>query len=226
MTRIAPALISWRLSLGGMIAVAVLALLIAGPAVMADAPAGEPEKADPVSVEENAEQQGRAAEEEAAGEAAASEATGDEPSADDVLEQMVDDVESEEPIEPVRQPADADAPPSVPSVNIKAFGVAPEGSVPTVTRPEGTFVLNRRGRMVDAPDSQWHAFVFDADSAEGPEPPMVLMPCRTLARMEALVGDAGSDQPLEVSGKVFLYRGVNYLLPTRVKRAVDKSGMR
>ncbi|HYE03674.1 MAG TPA: hypothetical protein VD963_10620 [Phycisphaerales bacterium] len=81
--------------------------------------------------------------------------------------------------------------------------------------PEGTYLPSRRGRMARNPAGDW-VFVFDSGPRGRTEPPMVLMPSRTLEEMERLAGGQGEAAILTVSGQVFVYKGQNYLLPSFV----------
>lgn len=99
---------------------------------------------------------------------------------------------------------------------------------------EGTFVLRRRGRLVILPGGR-RAFVFERQMSEPVFRPMLLVPCAALARMEAVAAaaaggasrggrEAGAGEGtlsegvvwlptvFAVTGEVFVYRGVNYLL--------------
>lgn len=88
--------------------------------------------------------------------------------------------------------------------------------------PEGTFLPSRRGRMVRAHTGEW-IFVFDADARGESEPPMVLVPCRTLMQMERIAEHRGEAATFTVSGQVFVYHNRNYLLPTMftTRRTID-----
>jgi hypothetical protein len=95
-------------------------------------------------------------------------------------------------------------------------------------RREGEFIVQRRGRMVRAGKNPpvW-MFVFEGGSGAQSDPPMLLMPCRHLEDMEAIVRDREASDSVEfvLSGRVFVYRGANYLLPTMVKRAQDRGNL-
>jgi hypothetical protein len=78
---------------------------------------------------------------------------------------------------------------------------------------EGTVLLDRRGRLRRDEGGAW-MFIFDADAEGLADPPMILLPCLLLERMEQYARIVGSDPPLLVSGHVHVYGGRNYLLPT------------
>ncbi|MEX2217654.1 MAG: hypothetical protein WD749_02745 [Phycisphaerales bacterium] len=100
----------------------------------------------------------------------------------------------------------------------------PEASIPgledtdfTVRRAplrrEGTFLLRQRGSMVRLPGGE-RAIIFHPDQTGRAERPMLLIPCANLERMEQIAADRPTPPVFDISGQVFAYRGVNYLLPT------------
>ncbi|HBS28832.1 MAG TPA: hypothetical protein DEB06_05140, partial [Phycisphaerales bacterium] len=88
---------------------------------------------------------------------------------------------------------------------------------------EGAFLLNRRGRVVQADDLTW-VFVFDADAEGRAEPPMVLLPSLRLTELERLVASREETVTLRLSGMALVYRGRNYLLPTLFHTVADGAG--
>ncbi|UCD75568.1 MAG: hypothetical protein JSV91_01360 [Phycisphaerales bacterium] len=78
---------------------------------------------------------------------------------------------------------------------------------------EGTVVLSRRGRLRRDSGGAW-VFVFDADATGLADPPLTLLPCLLLERMENYVRRAGDNAPTLLSGHVYVYEGRNYLMPT------------
>ena len=86
---------------------------------------------------------------------------------------------------------------------------------------EGTMLLSRRGRVRRDIRGAW-IFVFDADAEGLADPPMVLMPCQLLERIagHASRGETGA---IIVSGRVFAFHGVNYLLPTVFQVARERT---
>jgi len=91
--------------------------------------------------------------------------------------------------------------------------------------PEGSVITQRRARLERSPEGDW-ALVFDNDAdrppdrqaapTEGavPPPPMVVMPCALLERMEAAAEIFGDTAAVIVSGRVHIYDDVNYIRPT------------
>jgi hypothetical protein len=79
---------------------------------------------------------------------------------------------------------------------------------------EGSLITWRRGWMTREPAGTW-VFTFAADAGgQQEDPPMVLMPCLLLERMERQLEQGGRRRVLLVSGRVFRYGRRNYLLPT------------
>lgn len=80
--------------------------------------------------------------------------------------------------------------------------------------PEGAVLINRRGIIVPITGARW-AFVFDPDETGHRDDPMFLQPCLRLAEMISLAEARERTVTFLVTGDVFVYRGQNYLLPTR-----------
>ncbi|MCB9845140.1 MAG: hypothetical protein H6811_04030 [Phycisphaeraceae bacterium] len=78
---------------------------------------------------------------------------------------------------------------------------------------EGAFIIRREGVVVRAPTGE-AIFVFRKDEDGNAEPPMVLLPCRSLATLEGEIERVGGDAAITLSGQVLLYQSRNYLLPT------------
>ena len=154
------------------------------------------------------------------------------PDTDAVLEQMLKKANEQPTIAPNRtdriEAGSAGAPVNQDAVaaDPRVVGTAPGGAArrPTLLR-EGEFLINRRGRVKRAPDGTQMLFIFDADSKDSPEAPMVLMPCRELQTMEDVVADRGDRVVFLLTGQVFVYRGANYLLPTKWTLQFDRGNL-
>ncbi len=120
----------------------------------------------------------------------------------------------------------ATVPPPLPhmGLNPAVIGIAPGGKRPSLRR-EGEFVIARRGRLLRSPNSSHMILQFDADGQQSPDPPMVMLPCRLLENMERLVQQNADRVVFNITGQVFVYRGLNYLLPTMFTLAVDKGNL-
>jgi hypothetical protein len=85
-------------------------------------------------------------------------------------------------------------------------------------RPEGSFLTDRKGRLLIPKDGGATLFVFLADRPESPEPPMLLMPCSLTQQMER-IARREPHAVFRLSGQVFVYRGANHLLPSLMQPA-------
>lgn len=82
---------------------------------------------------------------------------------------------------------------------------------------EGSFLVQREGVLVRSPTGEW-IVVFSPSSEDGGQPdrlpPMVLLPNRALALMEAALGDKPEGLVVTLTGEVLVYHDRNYLLVT------------
>lgn len=120
-----------------------------------------------------------------------------------------------QPIAPASTPASTPSPkaPAVKDDSIPGLEDADFRLTPAPLRREGSFILRQRGSMVRLPGGE-RAIIFHRDAQGRAERPMVLLPCLTLQSMETVAGDGSKDTAFLVSGQVYVYHGVNYLLPT------------
>ncbi|MDX2115553.1 MAG: hypothetical protein SFZ24_08020 [Planctomycetota bacterium] len=77
---------------------------------------------------------------------------------------------------------------------------------------EGAFLRNRRGRLVQV-ESVW-IYVFDRDAEGRAEPPMIVQPSLRLREMRRLLDSRTDTITFQTTGRVFVYAGRNYFLPT------------
>lgn len=155
------------------------------------------------------------------------------PSADQVMKDMTGSLEKNAAIEPTQRPpgstnkaaGEKSAAPSFrPEVDAAVIGTAPGLKQPKLRR-EGEMIVNRRGRLARGAGGGQVLFVFDADSQQTQEAPVVLLPCQVLQNMEDLVQERGERIAFSVSGQVFTYRGGNYMLPTTMTIEFDKGNL-
>lgn len=174
--------------------------------------------------------------------AAAGRASGDSgspASAEDVMEQLLQQEQTPPLIEPTVRPGSSDGPRTGPraaapttsvSVDPAVLGIAPNpgsgqrGEAPTLRR-EGEFIVSRRGRLVRSPDGAHMLFVFDAESEQSPETPLIILPSQMLQSMEEIVQQRGDRVVFILSGQITTYRGANYVLPTMMKLALDRGNL-
>lgn len=109
----------------------------------------------------------------------------------------------EEPL-PELPPADPGAQP-IPGLGETDFRIR---SAPLIA--EGTFLIRRPGRVIILPTGE-RVFAFSPDERGTAMRPMVLIPSLTLQRMEQAA--EGRETAFIITGEVFMYLGVNYLLP-------------
>ncbi len=78
---------------------------------------------------------------------------------------------------------------------------------------EGTQIVSRRGRMHRGGRGTWW-FTYDADASGLSDPPMVILPCLLLERMERFAARSGAHTAMLLSGRVYVYEDRNFILPT------------
>ncbi|MFZ4573293.1 MAG: hypothetical protein ACOYN0_02780 [Phycisphaerales bacterium] len=79
---------------------------------------------------------------------------------------------------------------------------------------EGTLFSNKRGRLVRLKELGGRlGFSFDNDTDSPSAPPMIIVPCAMLKSMEETAASRGESLAFNVSGRVLVYEGRNYLLP-------------
>ena len=78
---------------------------------------------------------------------------------------------------------------------------------------EATILIQRRGSISRTPGGAW-SFVLDADAEGLEDPPLTLLPCLLLHKIEEHTRRSGGNAPALISGRVYVYQGRNYLLPT------------
>ena len=81
------------------------------------------------------------------------------------------------------------------------------------SQSEGTILASRRGTIARDAGGAW-VFSFDADAEGVADPPLVLLPCLQLERIESYARLMGAHAPVLLSGRVHRYEGRGYILPT------------
>ena len=112
------------------------------------------------------------------------------------------------PLQPVSEAPATDA-------TSGAGAVAPAAAPQTVLR-EGTFIVDRVGRLAHSADGTSMEFVFDADARAMQDPPVVVLPNLKLMAMENAVSSSSRDLKFRITGMVTEYRGRNYILLEKV----------
>jgi hypothetical protein len=93
--------------------------------------------------------------------------------------------------------------------------VAPAAPAVKVLR-EGTFLVDRVGRLTKSADGSQAEFAFDADGTSLQDPPVVILPNLKLMQMEDAASNNTRDLRFRVSGMLTEYRGRNYILLEKV----------
>lgn len=88
---------------------------------------------------------------------------------------------------------------------------------------EGAFLADLTGRLLTF-DQHGSAFVFDPNAQGRATPPMSLLPCAMLMRMEQIRDARDGEARFRISGQVFLKDGRNYLLPTHYTVLSSEAG--
>ncbi|MDW8263182.1 MAG: hypothetical protein RMJ35_11705, partial [Phycisphaerales bacterium] len=136
--------------------------------------------------------------------------------AEELLDQMLRDPARSGP-RPLQPVADAT------TVNRAsgAASVAPGAESLPLLR-EGTFIIDRVGRMSRSSDGRTVEFVFESDGKALRDPPVVILPNLKLMAMESAANAAGRDLRFRITGMLTEYNGRNYLLLEKVVVVPDQ----
>ncbi|MEO0514455.1 MAG: hypothetical protein AAF086_04075 [Planctomycetota bacterium] len=143
----------------------------------------------------------------------------------DLMEAMLDD-RAEAPRRPDTAPV---ASPLNEELDEALQGIKPKTEAEEKLLREGEYLVNRPGRLVRGlgglvgGEASNVLFAFEADGQDpaAAEAPMLIMPCKLLELMEDNVVERGDQVVFIVSGRVYTYRGANYLLPSTVRLRYD-----
>lgn len=132
------------------------------------------------------------------------------PPADQVLNQMLrsSPAGAARPLRPVQDPPAIDR-------TSGAGAVAPGAASLPVLR-EGTFLIDRVGRLSPSADGHSVEFVFESDGQALRDPPVIILPNLKLMAMETAARASNRDLKFRVTGMVTEYNGRNYLLLEKV----------
>ncbi len=86
---------------------------------------------------------------------------------------------------------------------------------------EGSYVVDRIGRLTKSADGQTAEITFDSDGKVLKDPPMVILPNQKLAQMENAVQGANRDIRFRLTGMVTEYKGRNFILLEKVMVVPD-----
>ncbi len=100
--------------------------------------------------------------------------------------------------------------------------VAPNAPAARLMR-EGTYVVDRTGRLTKTADGQQWELALEADGKAMQDPPLIILPNLNLAAMENAVNGASRDLRFRVTGVVTEYKGHNYILLEKVVVPPDQA---
>jgi hypothetical protein len=113
-----------------------------------------------------------------------------------------------QPLQPIQEgPA--------PDVTSGKNAVAPGAPQVNLMR-EGSFIIDRTGRLTRSTDGQTAELTFESDGKALQDPPMVILPNLKLTQMENAVLGNARDVRFKVTGMVTEYKGRNYVLLEKV----------
>jgi hypothetical protein len=113
----------------------------------------------------------------------------------------------EKPLQPSGRPT--------PDKTTGAGAVAP-GAPQLQTQREGTFVVDRIGRIMRSNDGQNWEFTFDSDGSAMQDPPVRVLPNLKLMVMEDAIESRPRELRFRVTGMLTEYRGRNHILLEKV----------
>jgi len=130
--------------------------------------------------------------------------------ADQMLSQMLRPVSggTARPLQPLSNVPAVDA-----STGLGA--TAPRAPTLQVLR-EGSFIVDRTGRLTRSADGQGWELAFESDGRSLQDPPLVILPNLKLMAMEDAVKNQSRDLRFRVTGMVTEYGGRNYILLEKV----------
>lgn len=103
---------------------------------------------------------------------------------------------------------------TVPSKSSRLFLSQHKSQMRQKLLPEGYYIANRRGRLLQG-DVFW-VFTFESDGKNLSDPPIKVLPNRWLEKMESDVRTSPDPIIFRISGEVTCYRGQNFLLLRKV----------
>lgn len=120
------------------------------------------------------------------------------------------------PIGPTSKPGTEPARPRVPDMQkgtIPGLENSDFKIVPAPLLAERSILTLRRGSVIRLPAGDL-VMVFHPDQEGKADRPMVLLPCQKLQQLEHLLDNRTEPPVFLITGQVYAYQGINYLLPT------------
>jgi hypothetical protein len=112
--------------------------------------------------------------------------------------------DSARPLQPMTTPIPVDK-------TTGAAAVAP-GAQPLNVLREGSYIVDRTGRLTRGADGQSWEFTLEADNQAMKDPPLVVLPNLKLMLMEDQIKETRRDLKFRVTGMITEYRGRNYVM--------------
>jgi hypothetical protein len=139
----------------------------------------------------------------------AEQAPATQPTAGQLLDQMLKPTgTTARPLQPLPDPP-------APDRTTGVAAVAPGADQMPVIR-EGSYIVDRTGRLTKSADGQQFEFNFESDGRALKDPPVVILPNLKLMAMENAVNGSNRDLRFRVTGMVTEYKGRNYVLLEKV----------
>ena len=129
--------------------------------------------------------------------------------ADQMLDRMLQPGQDQQALQPSEQSGQIDR-------TSGSAAVAPNAPQITVLR-EGSYVVDRLGRLRPSPDGQQMEFAFESDGRTLQDPPLIILPNLKLMAMErAAEALRDRDVRFRITGMLTEYKGRNYVLLDKV----------
>ncbi len=96
-----------------------------------------------------------------------------------------------------------------------AAAIAPGAPQMNLMR-EGSFLVDRIGRLTKSAEGTQYEFTFDSDGKTMQDPPVIILPNLKLTAMQNAVTGASRDLRFRITGIVTEYSGRNYVLLEKV----------
>jgi hypothetical protein len=127
--------------------------------------------------------------------------------ASEMLNQMLAQSNSARPLMPA----------TAPSIDkTSGDGAVAPGAAPMTVLREGSYLVDRTGRLSRGADGQTWEFNFDADGRTMKDPPVIVLPNLKLMSMEQAAKSSSHEPRFRISGMVTEYAGRNYILLDKV----------
>lgn len=108
-------------------------------------------------------------------------------------------------------------PTAPPAIDLSTGKAAVDPAAPQMKlQREGTFIVDRLGRLIQSGDQTGWEFAFESDGTTLADPPLRVLPNLKLMAMEDALQSTQRELRFRVTGMLTEYRGRNYILLERV----------